>query len=151
MTEEEELWTFTLSFYALPGVSESCLRLQEEAGVDVNLLLTGLWLGLSGRGAIAPEWRPDPTLLQWREQVVQPLRDLRRLLKGTGEEDFREDVRRLERSAERRYQQKLLLSLRPHCQLPGNPTEDASKTLPLLGGGSSLLLQKAILDWPPKG
>ena len=147
MTEEEELWSFTLSFYALPGVAESCLRLQEEVGVDVNLLLTGLWLGLSRRGALRSEWNPDPTLLRWREQVVVPLRSLRRLLKGTGEDDFREEVRHLELEAERKYQQKLLWSLQKYCLPPTSPIEDAYKNLLLFGGGSDPVLQKAVESW----
>lgn len=147
MTEEEELWAFTLSFYALPGVAETCLRLQEEAGVDVNLLLTGLWLGLSGRGALPPEWQPDAALRGWREDVVQPLRGLRRLLKGRGEDDFREEVRRLELASERIYQRRILAALQASCLPPRGAVEDATQNLHLLGGGGSPLLHQRLREW----
>ena len=148
MREDEELWVFTLSFYARPGVAESCLRLQEEAGVDVNLLLTGLWLGLAGRGALRPDWQADATLRSWREEVIQPLRGLRRLLKGKGEDDFREDLRRLELASERIYQRKLLGALTAECLPPSGPVEDATRNLHLLGGGGSPLLHQRLQEWP---
>ena len=37
---EAECWAFALAIYARPGVAEACLALQNEAGVDVMLLLT---------------------------------------------------------------------------------------------------------------
>ncbi len=32
-------WQFSLRFYRLPNVADACIALQEDAGVDVNLLL----------------------------------------------------------------------------------------------------------------
>jgi len=36
-------WRFSLHFYRQPKVADTCIALQEEAGVDVNLLLFLLW------------------------------------------------------------------------------------------------------------
>ena len=36
-------WRFSLRFYRLPEVADACITLQEQAGVDVNLLLFLLW------------------------------------------------------------------------------------------------------------
>ena len=36
-------WRFSLRFYRQPQVADACIALQEEAGVDVNLLLFLLW------------------------------------------------------------------------------------------------------------
>ncbi len=36
-------WRFSLRFYRQPKVADACIALQEEAGVDVNLLLFLLW------------------------------------------------------------------------------------------------------------
>ena len=36
-------WRFSLHFYRQPKVAETCIALQEESGVDVNLLLFLLW------------------------------------------------------------------------------------------------------------
>ena len=36
-------WRFSLRFYRRRGVADACITLQEQAGVDVNLLLFLLW------------------------------------------------------------------------------------------------------------
>ncbi|MGZ3308467.1 MAG: DUF2390 domain-containing protein, partial [Xanthobacteraceae bacterium] len=36
-------WRFSLRFYRQPKVADTCIALQEERGVDVNLLLFLLW------------------------------------------------------------------------------------------------------------
>ena len=42
-------WRFSLAFYRLPAVADACIALQEQAGVDVNLLLFLLWQATRGR------------------------------------------------------------------------------------------------------
>lgn len=37
------LWPFAVHAYALPGVAAQCLRLQDEHGLDVDVLLAILW------------------------------------------------------------------------------------------------------------
>ncbi len=37
------LWPFSVHVYALPGVAPLCRRLQDEHGLDVNVLLAILW------------------------------------------------------------------------------------------------------------
>lgn len=37
------LWPFAVHAYALPGVAVQCLRLQDEHGLDVDVLLAILW------------------------------------------------------------------------------------------------------------
>ena len=72
-----DLWSFSLGTYARPGVEDACLQLQ-SAGVNVCLLLCGLWLG--ERGVTCNKQRLQ--LLRdvagpWDADVVQPLRALR--------------------------------------------------------------------------
>lgn len=108
-------WRFSLHFYALPGVAPACLELQESAGVDVNVLLYLLFL--AGQGRIVERndvARIDAVVKSWREQVVRPLRGVRRQLKNgmegidhTGCERLRSDVKRVELEAERIEQQTL--------------------------------------------
>ena len=38
-------WRFSLALYARPGVAEALIALQDRAGLDVNLILFGLWVG----------------------------------------------------------------------------------------------------------
>ena len=42
-------WRFSLRFYRVPKVADACIALQEEAGIDVNLLLFLLWQATSKR------------------------------------------------------------------------------------------------------
>jgi hypothetical protein len=46
------LWPFALGFYARPGVAAALIALQDNAGVDVDLVLFAMWLGLSGGGRL---------------------------------------------------------------------------------------------------
>src|SRR5436305_5642034 len=107
------LWTFSLHFYALPGVAPACLRCQDEAGADVNLMLYLLWEARSGvRVAPAGIASIDAEVRDWREQVVQPLRSVRRYLKTVGEPfeeaaKLREAIKSAELDAERQEQETL--------------------------------------------
>ena len=48
-------WRFSLRFYRQPEVADACIRLQEEAGIDVNLLLFLLWHATRKRALSATE------------------------------------------------------------------------------------------------
>jgi uncharacterized protein (TIGR02444 family) len=76
-------WNFSLEIYAAEGVSEACLDLQERRRCDVNVLLFCCWLGASGRPTLTAD-RLRSILKasnSWQEEVVRPLRAVRRLLK----------------------------------------------------------------------
>jgi len=79
-----ELWTFSLALYAGPGVAPACLALQGRHGLDVNLLLYGLWTGISGRGRLsATDLEAAAAMAEaWRAEIVQPLRQVRTRLKA---------------------------------------------------------------------
>lgn len=79
-----DFWDFSIRVYGRDGVAAACLGLQERHGADVNVVLFGLWLAASGRGALL-----DPELGQvlsaveaWHAQAVRHLRALRKWLKG---------------------------------------------------------------------
>ena len=60
-------WRFSLRLYRLPGVAEACIKLQEESGADVNLLLFLLWHGVQQRRVSADEVaRLDQKIAAWR-------------------------------------------------------------------------------------
>jgi uncharacterized protein (TIGR02444 family) len=99
-------WSFSLELYARPGVSEAVITLQDEHGLDVNLVLWLLWVGWSGRGRAAADdiTRVDAAAAPWRHDVIQPLRTARRALKGSpvaGAEALRTEVKALELESER--------------------------------------------------
>ncbi|WP_157729752.1 TIGR02444 family protein [Bacterioplanes sanyensis] len=80
-TLDNPLWQFALGIYAHTEVQQRLLQLQDEHSADVLLLLLQLWLHQRGDG-----W-PDAELpsryLLWREQMIWPLRRLRRQLDKT--------------------------------------------------------------------
>ena len=101
-----DLWSFSLTTYARPGVEQACLQLQ-SAGVNVCLLLCGAWLGQ--RGVACNEQRLQQlrsVALAWDTDVVRPLRTLRTQWKVGAAQDadlhaLREQVKALELEAER--------------------------------------------------
>ncbi len=74
-------WDYSLSLYGKPEVAESCIFLQDKYGLDVNLLLFCLWIAASGRGALEAVEIDDCIRRtgDWREQVIEPLRSIRRV------------------------------------------------------------------------
>src|SRR2546425_13274271 len=100
-----DLWRFSQDFYALPGVAPALIALQDRDELDVNLMLFALWLGVAGGSPL-----DQPTLAaaetavcDIRTEVVDPLRALRRRLKGNPDKDMqslRESVKALELTAE---------------------------------------------------
>ncbi|RON11849.1 TIGR02444 family protein [Pseudomonas frederiksbergensis] len=101
-----DLWSFSLGTYARPGVEDACLQLQ-SAGINVCLLLCGLWL--AERGVACNEQRLQQlrsVAEPWDADVVQPLRALRVNWKVVAADDselnaLREQVKALELEAER--------------------------------------------------
>src|SRR6516165_5812004 len=87
MTEAETrsgspFWRFSLRFYRQSGVADACIALQDDCGVDVNILLFLLWLATDQRRVgIAEVEAVCAKAGPWRDDVVAPLRSLRRRLK----------------------------------------------------------------------
>ena len=106
-------WQFSLAFYRQPGVADACIRLQEEAGVDVNLLLFLLWQATLKRAVSTDEVQAlERRVAPWREEIVIPLRTVRRALKSppalvpaATAELFRTRIKAVELEAERLQEQ----------------------------------------------
>src|SRR4029077_15958065 len=106
-------WRFSLRFYRLPGVADACIALQDGCGVDVNILLFLLWLATARRRVpLAEAQELCAKAAAWRDDVVAPLRTLRRRLKdgstlverGTAEL-FRTRIKAMELESERLQQE----------------------------------------------
>jgi uncharacterized protein (TIGR02444 family) len=114
-TRGSPFWRFSLQFYRLPGVADACIALQDEAGVDVNLLLFLLWNARMGRVLSRADVEAlESRVAQWREGVVIPLRDVRRQLKSPpalvdkgAAEALRTRIKQAELEAERLQQEGL--------------------------------------------
>lgn len=78
---ESSLWDYSLSLYGKTGVERACLALQRRHGLNVNLLLLACWLADRGieldQAVLAQAVAAVST---WQNEVVQPLRILRRRL-----------------------------------------------------------------------
>jgi uncharacterized protein (TIGR02444 family) len=106
-------WRFSLGFYRQPGVADACIALQEQAGVDVNLLLFLLWQATLARALSAAEIEAlERRIAPWREATVVPLRAVRRALKSppalvaaATAELFRTKIKAVELEAERLQQE----------------------------------------------
>ncbi|AWY41861.1 TIGR02444 family protein [Pseudomonas putida] len=128
-----DLWSFSLSLYARPGVEQACLQLQ-STGVNVCLLLCAAWLGQRGVGCNEQRLQQLRSVVKpWDADVVQPLRALRTQWKSvaTSDEDLRalrEKVKALELEAERH----LIVRLEQSTQ--GWQQDEASDLTPWLEG-----------------
>jgi uncharacterized protein (TIGR02444 family) len=126
-------WRFSLRLYRAPGVGDACIALQEEAGVDVNLLLFLLWQATERRALTAADVKAlDQTVGGWRDTAVIPLRNLRRALKSSpglvasnAAEAFRTRIKAVELEAER-LQQEAMYTLAATMSLGHAPDRDAS-------------------------
>jgi len=131
---DAESWAFALALYARPGVADACLTLQNEAGVDVMLLLMTTFAAVKRRTLLtADEIRTlDQACGPWREQIVKKLRAIRTDLKtgpqpapSEATEPFRSKIKALELEAEK-LENRLLaecLPLRPPGHGPARPEQ----------------------------
>jgi uncharacterized protein (TIGR02444 family) len=85
---QQSFWHFSLAVYAKPDVAEECLALQEEFGLDVNLLLFSVYMG-AVRGVILSEQDVEHAIdivAVWHRDVVKRLRGVRQSLKVLAKE-----------------------------------------------------------------
>jgi uncharacterized protein (TIGR02444 family) len=116
-TQGSPFWRFSLAFYRLPQVADACIALQEEAGVDVNLLLYLLWQARERRRLAAADVASlEARIAPWRNATVIPLRAVRRALRtppplvvAATAESFRNRIKAVELEAERLQQEAMAM------------------------------------------
>ena len=76
-------WDYSLGIYAKPGVADACIDLQDEFGLDVNMLLACLWFSAAGPGRLDSDQIRECVgrTRDWQGKVVKPLRAVRRYCK----------------------------------------------------------------------
>ena len=101
---DNDFWRFSLAAYEPIDVAEECLALQDALGLDVNLLLYCAWFGtraiVLSRSDIEFASR---IVAPWHDNVVRPLRSVRRQIKarfGSEFENLRSRVKIMELEAE---------------------------------------------------
>ncbi|WP_213771751.1 TIGR02444 family protein [Bradyrhizobium sp. dw_78] len=131
--EGQRCWQFVVELYAKPGVSQACLALQDRLGVDVSFLLTILFYAVRGGADFQADEiaRLDHTISGWRNEVIRPLRALRRRLKGGDllsqpTDEFYRRIKADELSAE---QIEIGALVRQLEQRPGNPSTKTGRAV----------------------
>ena len=110
---DNAFWRFSLLIYEQPGVAPECIALQEAAGIDVNVLLFCAWVGAELGVALSDSDLEDVSrrVSAWQEQIVRPLRAVRRNLRKFGDHpDLGSRVASLELAAEQ-VEQAILFSV----------------------------------------
>lgn len=122
-TMSNPFWDYSLATYRRDGVAATCLELQDSFGLDMNLLLYAAWLAsmdqrLSDRHLAAVE----AEIVDWRDQVVAPLRALRRQLQGYHPaQGIRDGIKALELRAEQQQQDMMLACFQRTAGLSRGP------------------------------
>ena len=138
-------WTFSLGYYRGAGVSEACLELQDNCGVDVNVVLFLLWQASQKRRvadaavkALADKVRP------WQVEVIGPIRALRRKLKTDAPlldkgsaELFRTRIKAIELESER-LQQDAMAALAAGLATESAPSAEAAARASIAAYASAL-------------
>lgn len=110
---DHPLWQYSLVVYKQPAVQQTCLPLQDEHGLQVNLLLAAGWLGKQSRCLPETGWQAlMAATADWQRQGIQPLRAWRRRLPADTDTAFRQQALKLELQAEALEQQTLWHCLR---------------------------------------
>lgn len=134
--QQNSLWDFALDFYARPGVSRRLLRLQDEAGMDVCVMLWRLWLHHYGLVPTVSAERALAEVHAWQREYTRPLRDRRRRLKPAAISDpalapLRQALKEAELLAEKAALARLeALSRQEGCVRPVAAEEQAEARMP---------------------
>ena len=129
MSTDIDLWTYSLRVYGNDDVAASCLWLQDNHAVNVNLLLYGCWLGAHGLKLDSDTLAAAHGAVDsWTIEVVERLRHARRWLKGQLANDatrfpsdlaaLRERIKAAELEAER-LEQRMLETLPAPARVSG--------------------------------
>ena len=97
------LWHYALSRWKQPAFEKACLRLQDEAGIPISLLLFGLWLAANQRQPDAAIGRQAEALAeQFEARYLRPLRAVRRdVTTDTSMLEFKRQLQQSELEGER--------------------------------------------------
>lgn len=110
-----DFWDWAVSAYGRDGVARACLALQDDHGQCVPLLLWAAWRNTLGQGIGDGEAAKAAGVARiWSDDVVTPLRQVRRRLKTVLDEGdngvrlpLREKIKRVELEAERALMRRL--------------------------------------------
>lgn len=106
--ETNPFWQYSLERYGRDKVEGLCLRLQDEYGVNVNVLLWAGWLAEQGAVLEGAQLQRALTLLApYQRNYIEPLRHMRNLLKSSVRQGLRKKILAAELEAEKAVQDEL--------------------------------------------
>ena len=102
-----KFWDFSVKIYQHAKVERACLELQDKHDLNVVMLLYCIWVGIF-RGEFEDDIyaKASTFSLSWNNGVVTPLREVRRWMKGSQDEQMisgtslREQIKAAELAAE---------------------------------------------------
>ncbi len=102
--EDNPLWIYALKQYKHDNCAQFLIQAQDELGLDVNVLLLIGWLAANN---LKVDIRAimHANAYDWQQNIVKPLRKIRRQAKEYGPEDFYQQILALELSAEKQQLQ----------------------------------------------
>jgi len=107
---DNPLWIYAVKQYQQTGCAQFLLRAQDEMGLEVNVLLFAGWLA-SRNQSLNLKAITDSDAHNWQQDVIKPLREIRRQVKNYRQEGFYRQILALELSAEQQ-QLEVLYELR---------------------------------------
>jgi uncharacterized protein (TIGR02444 family) len=137
-------WDWAVGAYRGEGVADACLALQDEDGQNVPLLLWAAWLASEGFGlgdALAAE--SAALARHWSDELVVPLRTLRRRLKtelSTGDEALRLPLREKIKAVELEAERALMMKL---AELDGAPNFKANQDVSVISAANLRTVSRA--------
>ena len=113
---QPSLWDFALAYYAEPQVAEACVQLQDQYAVNVCLLISLRWLDAREQALSEVDAEKLSAYIQtWAQEIVEPLRDVRRRLKSPlghfVQDETQAQLRNLVKQAELLAEKKLLMEI----------------------------------------
>lgn len=91
-----EFWRYSLKLYSKNIVKDICLDLQNQFGVNINIILFCCWHAATSRGGLTTEQIQllISNIDGWHCEITQGLRHLRALISNIPEQNWTSDLRK---------------------------------------------------------
>ncbi len=97
---DNPLWIYAVKQYQHADCAQFLLHAQDEMGLEVNILLLAGWLASRNQG-LNLEVITGSRAYEWQQDIIKPLREIRRRAKNYQQNEFYQQVLALELSAEK--------------------------------------------------
>jgi len=98
--QDNPLWIYAVKQYQHADCARFLLQAQDEMGLEVNILLLCGWLATRHQG-LNLQAVTGSDAYHWQQDIIKPLREIRRRAKSYQQDEFYRDVLALELSAEK--------------------------------------------------